>query len=183
MFGDKVMSTNCDFIFIFLIYGQFGEIQKPDFGCFVCKIYIFINSSLLSYKNWKQNWKHSSHTIDLNKGTVFAKKMVIFFQKEMLTSAKLKGSWYYKVYFLKLHMCAYLRTKFLVSSIIQTRFRQSECRVEERVIPLPQNGPLKSPPRLGLKCDLLKLPRRSNVIFARVRNSNFFMENFFQLIR
>ena len=36
---------------IFPIYGQFGAIRKPDTGCIVCKIYIFINSNLLSYKN------------------------------------------------------------------------------------------------------------------------------------
>ena len=48
---DDVMSENCDVIHIFPIYGQFGAIQKPDSGRMVCKIYIFINSNLLSYKN------------------------------------------------------------------------------------------------------------------------------------
>ena len=28
--GDEVMSENCDVIVIFLIYGQFGGIEKPD---------------------------------------------------------------------------------------------------------------------------------------------------------
>ena len=42
---------NCDVIVAFPIYGQFEAIQKPDFGCMVCKAYIFSNSSLLSYKN------------------------------------------------------------------------------------------------------------------------------------
>ena len=50
-FGDDVMSANCDVIGIFPIYGQFGAIQRPDSGRTICKIYIFINSSLLSYKN------------------------------------------------------------------------------------------------------------------------------------
>ena len=49
------MLGNFDIIAIFLIYGQFGAIWKPDSGCIVCKIYIFINSNLLTYKNWKQN--------------------------------------------------------------------------------------------------------------------------------
>ena len=49
------MSKNCDVIAIFSIYGQFGAIWKPDSGRIVCKTYIFINSNLLSYKNWKQN--------------------------------------------------------------------------------------------------------------------------------
>ena len=48
---DDVMSENCDAIAIFLIYGQFGAIWKPDFGRIVCKTYILINSRLLSYKN------------------------------------------------------------------------------------------------------------------------------------
>ena len=50
-FDDTVMSENCDFIVIFQIFGQFGAIRKPDSGHRVCKIYIFINSDCLSYKN------------------------------------------------------------------------------------------------------------------------------------
>ena len=50
-FHNDVMSEKCDIIVIFLIYGQFGAIRKPDFGHIVCKTYIFINSNLLSYKN------------------------------------------------------------------------------------------------------------------------------------
>ena len=48
---DDVISENCDVIAIFPIYGQFGAIRKPDSGGVECKIYIFINSNLLSYKN------------------------------------------------------------------------------------------------------------------------------------
>ena len=50
-FDDDVTSENCDVIAIFPIYGQFGAIWKPDSGRIVCKIYIFINSNLLSFKN------------------------------------------------------------------------------------------------------------------------------------
>ena len=63
----------------------------------------------------------------------------------MLTSAKLRRSWYYQIYFLKLHMCAYLRTKFQVSSLILKSFRRGNF------IPPPEKEHLKSPPRLGLK--------------------------------
>ena len=57
-----------------------------------------------------------------------------------------------------LHMDAYLRAKFEVSSIILTSFRQGVILPPSP----PQNEPLKSPPRLGLiwkihflfKCDL-----------------------------
>ena len=38
----------------FSIYGWFGAIRKPDSGCIVCETYIFINSNLLSYKNWNK---------------------------------------------------------------------------------------------------------------------------------
>ena len=47
-FDDDAMSTICDLIVIFPIYGQFGAIRKPDAGRIVCKTYIFINSNLLS---------------------------------------------------------------------------------------------------------------------------------------
>ena len=49
------MSANCDVIAIFLIYGQFGAIRKPDSGLMICNTHIFIDSDLLVYKNWKQN--------------------------------------------------------------------------------------------------------------------------------
>ena len=66
----------------------------------------------------------------------------------MLTSTKLRGPWYNKVYFLKLHMCVYLRAKSEVSRIILTSFRQGVT------LPPPppplQNKPLKSPHKLGI---------------------------------
>ena len=52
---DDVMSANCEAIVFFPIYGQFAATLKPDSGRTVYKIYIFINSNLLSYKTWKQN--------------------------------------------------------------------------------------------------------------------------------
>ena len=45
------MLENCVIIVVFLIYGHFGAIRKPDSEWLVCKIYIFINKNLLSYKN------------------------------------------------------------------------------------------------------------------------------------
>ena len=59
------MLTNCEATVIFFIYGQFGAIWKPDSGCIVCKTYIFIESNLLFYKNWKQNWKISNTALTL----------------------------------------------------------------------------------------------------------------------
>ena len=50
-FDDNLMLENCDVIVIFLIYGQFGTTWKPDSRRIGCKTNIFINNSLLSYKN------------------------------------------------------------------------------------------------------------------------------------
>ena len=47
-FIDDVMSTNCDVIVIFLIYTQFGAIQKPDSERIVNKTYIFITNTALT---------------------------------------------------------------------------------------------------------------------------------------
>ena len=52
---NDIISEYFDVIDISLIYGQFGATRKLDSGHIVCKTYIFINSNLLSYKNWKQN--------------------------------------------------------------------------------------------------------------------------------
>ena len=48
-YDDDIISTNCNVIVIFPIYGQFGAIQKPDSERKVCKIYIFID--ILLQKN------------------------------------------------------------------------------------------------------------------------------------
>ena len=48
---DNIMLESCDVIAIFLLCHQF----KVDSGRVVRKTYIFINSNLLSHKNWKQN--------------------------------------------------------------------------------------------------------------------------------
>ena len=44
------MSANLTSLLIF----QFMAIRELDSGRIVCKTYIFINSNLFSYKNWKQ---------------------------------------------------------------------------------------------------------------------------------
>ena len=69
----------------------------------------------IKLKNLKQN----SYTFAFMKGTIFAKKI------DFLISAILEESWYQKVYFLKLHICVYLCTKFQFSSIILTSCRQT----------------------------------------------------------
>ena len=70
------MLENFDFIAIFPIYGQSGAIWKPDSGRIVCKIYIFINSNLFSYKTenrTKKSLTQLSHYC-LSKFSILAKK-------------------------------------------------------------------------------------------------------------
>ena len=142
------MSANWGVIIIFPIYGQFWAIQNPESGRIVCKSYIFINSNLLPYKRWKQNWKISNKalTLLLWVKVLFLQKMLIFYKK-ILTSAKLRGSWYQKVYFLKLHMDLYLR--FQVSSIIVTTFsRAGGGGVILRPLPYTWKWALKRPTQI-----------------------------------
>ena len=62
-FDLDVMPENCNVILNFRIFGQFGAVWKPDSGHRLCKKYVF--SNLLSYKNWKQNWKSSTTALTL----------------------------------------------------------------------------------------------------------------------
>ena len=41
------MSGSCGVIVIFLIYGQFGAMRKPDFERIVFKTYFFINTNMI----------------------------------------------------------------------------------------------------------------------------------------
>ena len=54
-FDDHIMWVSFDVIFFFPIYIKFAAMLDPVFGCMVYKTYIFINSNLSFYKNWKQN--------------------------------------------------------------------------------------------------------------------------------
>ena len=94
--GDDIMSRNYDVIVIFPIYDQFGVFWKRESRRMVCKTYIFINSILLSYKSWKQNYKISNTALILLHwvNVLYSSKNTNFYIKKILTSAKLKGSWY-----------------------------------------------------------------------------------------
>ena len=54
---NDVISANCDVNTIFSIYGQFGEIRKPDSGQVDCNTCIFINSNLFILQNLKTELK------------------------------------------------------------------------------------------------------------------------------
>ena len=83
----------CDVIVIFLIYSQFGAIQKLDSGCKICKTHIFINNNLFYLTKTEKRTKKSLTQLSnysLSKGTILPKK----FCKKMETSAKSGGSRY-----------------------------------------------------------------------------------------
>ena len=80
----------------------------------------------------------------------------ILFLPKNVDYSKIKGSCYWKVYFLKLHMCVYFRTKLEISNLILTSFKQGV--ILSPPCP-PQNKHLKSPPRLGLNWWHLNLNR------------------------
>ena len=54
-FNDDIKPENYGVIVIFSIYGQYRDTWKPDSGRLFYNTYIFINSKIFSYKNWKQN--------------------------------------------------------------------------------------------------------------------------------
>ena len=83
---------------------------------------------------------------------LFSPKKCCFLQKNTDIS-KITRTLVLKGNFLKLILCVYLRTKFQVSSIILTSFRSGGHfnPPPPPLPPTPQNGPRKSPPRLGLK--------------------------------
>ena len=76
----------------------------------------------------------------------------------MLTKTKLRRFRHENVYFLKMHICVYIRTKLQVSSIILLGFRQGKGVILSThpppLLPL-KNKPLESPSRLGLSLFIL----------------------------
>ena len=52
-FDGDVVSEKCKVVVIFLIFGQFAAVQRPDSGHRACKSYVFSNSNLFSYKKMK----------------------------------------------------------------------------------------------------------------------------------
>ena len=82
-----------------------------------------------------------------------------FLCKKLLTKTKLKKSRHEKVYFLKMHICVYIRTKLQVSNIILQSFRKREGVILSTPTPPhplpPKNKPLENPPKLWLSLFIL----------------------------
>ena len=67
-------------------------LSSPEAGYIACVTYIFFNSNLLSYRNWKQDWKISNTAVTI---LLWVKVLLLPENaKIMQTSAKLRGSWY-----------------------------------------------------------------------------------------
>ena len=64
------MLENCDTIVIFLIYDQFGDIQKPDPERIVCKTHTYINNFKKAENRTKTSRAQVSYYC-LGKGTIF----------------------------------------------------------------------------------------------------------------
>ena len=64
-FDVDIMAENCNVIFIFQIFDQFGVVPRLDSGRRVCKSYVFSNNNLLYYKKLKQNLKNSNAALTL----------------------------------------------------------------------------------------------------------------------
>ena len=119
-FHDDVILVNYDVTVIFPISCQFGAIRKPDSGRRICKSYIFINSSLLSYKSLTVLMQL------LRVQVLFLPENAYLLQKICWHEHNFGGlgtkSYIFWNYICVLIQC--LRIKFKVSSIILTSFRQ-----------------------------------------------------------
>ena len=89
-----------------------SRIQDAQF----VKLTFLLTVTFYFAKTQSRTKKYGSLNIALSKGTVFAKKRCFFGKNADIS--KIERPWYEKAYFLRLHMCVYLRTRFQVSSII-----------------------------------------------------------------
>ena len=116
---DDIMTVNCEVIVIFQIYSQFEA----------CRILV-PDEKVIFYFTKTKNLYHSSHTIALSKGTIFAKKYLLFVRICWHLQEGLGTKKY--IYWNCIYVCTYtpmwvyLRTNFQVSSIILTSFRHRE---------------------------------------------------------
>ena len=91
---DDFMSEHFDVITIFFIFVQFGAVRRPDPRRRVCKSYVFSNSNLVSYKNWKQNLKISNTalTLLLWVKVLFSMKNASFCKSKFVTQQSIKST-------------------------------------------------------------------------------------------
>ena len=153
--GDDVILTNVTSLLFF----QFmANLEQSGSWILDAQSVKFTFSLTLTFilKNLKTELKtlqHSSHTSALSKGTIFAKN-ADFYQKNA-NIRKIKRTLVLKGTFSK-------TTYVCVLTYIMSRFQHNSKELQtEGVIlylplPSPQNGDLKSPPRLGLRENLVQ---------------------------
>ena len=115
---NNIISTKYDVVVIFSIYGQYGAMLKTNS--------LILGFSLMA-TSYPRKLGHRTKSLTQPWYYCFERKYyywlkLLTFCKKVLTSAKLSGSLYHEVKFVKLHMCLYLRTQFQVSNKILTRF-------------------------------------------------------------
>ena len=130
------MWGNCNVTAIFSIYRESGEIQIPDSGWIAFKIYVFINSNLLSYKNWKQNQKISKTalTLLLWVKVLFLPKNADYCKKRNANISKIKRALVLKGKFSKTtYVCARGGNNFTPAPIPSTSKRIPKNPIQIRV--------------------------------------------------
>ena len=111
-FYNGVMVINFHVIIVFLICSHSVSTRQTDSKGMVHIWKFVIKIDLLSNKKQKPELKHltqiSYYLYYLIKKSFFFAKKKIKKCKKILMSTKLRESWHFKVYFLKLHLCLYL---------------------------------------------------------------------------
>ena len=111
-FYNGVMVINFHVIIVFLICSHSVSTRQTDSKGMVHIWKFVIKIDLLSNKKQKPELKHLTQISYylyylIKKSFLFAKKKRKKCKK-ILMSTKLRESWHFKVYFLKLHLCLYL---------------------------------------------------------------------------
>ena len=111
-FYNGVMVINFHVIIVFLICSHSVSTRQTDSKGMVHIWKFVIKIDLLSNKKQKPELKHltqiSYYLCYFIKKTFFFEKKKRKKCKKILMSTKLRESWHFKVYFLKLHLCLYL---------------------------------------------------------------------------
>ena len=111
-FYNGVMVINFHVIIVFLICSHSVSTRQTDSKGMVHIWKFVIKIDLLSNKKQKPELKHltqiSYYLCYLIKKCFFFAKKKRKKCKKILMSTKLRESWHFKVYFLKLHLCLYL---------------------------------------------------------------------------
>ena len=130
------------------LYGSWIQ----DGRCITLKFPLIATLYLTKMENKTKNIEQSFFAIGLSKSTIFVHNTVTFFQKhgnitKINVSLKLK--------------CVYLHNKFQVFSIKLMSFGQRDN-------PSPQNEPLKTITKIGIKCIPFEIINFRSLLFSEI---------------